>query len=208
MRVKGRAWEPNGTGQGRVQKVLVLCQWGKPPPFQISEWGLHRGPGGCTIRSDNSEPPTAGMEPSWQEPSLWSRLQCDVVLLPEFSMSPPGKKLSGAGGLLNYRCLSVRMTQGLTTLKISYIKKKWQKYRWGRGWEAEGLTTSQAFSRNISTPSQQSPQEENIMEKQAMRISLHCWTQRPKSQSTNIVFRIQTPRGRNTDLALGSLSQT
>jgi len=46
-----------------------------------------------------------------------------VVLLPEFSMSPPGKKLSGAGGLLNHRCLSVRMTQGLTTLKISYIKK-------------------------------------------------------------------------------------
>ena len=41
------------------------------------------------IRSDNSEPPTAGMASSWQEPSLWSRLQCDVVLLPEFSMSPP-----------------------------------------------------------------------------------------------------------------------
>ena len=38
-------------------------------------------------------------------------------------MSPPGKKLSGAGGLLNHRCLSVRMTQGLTTVKISYIKK-------------------------------------------------------------------------------------
>ena len=33
------------------------------------------------------------------------------------------------------------------------------------------MTTSQAFSRNISTPAQQSPQEENIMEKQAMGIS-------------------------------------
>ena len=39
-------------------------------------------------------------------------------------MSPPGKELSGLGGLLNHRCLKVRMTQGLTTLKISYIKKK------------------------------------------------------------------------------------
>ena len=147
------------------------------------------------------------MEPSWQEPSLWSGLQCDVLLLSEFSMSPAGKELLGLGGLLNHRCLRVRMTQGLTTLRISYIKK-WQKYRRGRGWEAEGLTTSQAFSRNISTPAQQSPQEENIMEKQAIGISLHCWTQGPKSQSTNVVLRIQTPRGRNTDLALGSLSQT
>lgn len=66
-------------------------------------------------------PPPAGMEPSWQEPSLWSGLQCDVGLLPEFSRSPPGKELLGLGGLLNHRCLRVRMTQGLTTLKISYI---------------------------------------------------------------------------------------
>ena len=44
------------------------------------------------------------------------------------------------------------------------------------------------FSRNISTPAQQSSLKENIMEKQAMGISLHCWTQGPKSQSTNIVF--------------------
>ena len=50
--------------------------------------------------------------------------------------------------------------------------------------------------------------EENRMEKQAMDISPHCWTQRSKSQSTNIVLHIQTPRGRNTDLVLGVLSQT
>ena len=75
----------------------------------------------CTIRGDNSKPPTAGMEASWQGPSLWSRLQCDVMLLHEFSMSPPAKEVLGAGGLLNHRCLSVRMTQGLTTSKISYI---------------------------------------------------------------------------------------
>lgn len=65
-------------------KTLVLCQRGKPPPFQISQRGLHGGPGGCRITSDNYEPPTAGMEPTWQEPSLWSRLQCGVLLL-----SPP-----------------------------------------------------------------------------------------------------------------------
>ena len=64
------------------------------------------------------------------------------------------------------------------------------------------------FSRNISTPAQQSLQEENIMEKEAMDISPHCWTQKSKSQSTDIVLHIQTPRGRNTDLALGGLSQT
>ena len=64
------------------------------------------------------------------------------------------------------------------------------------------------FSRNISTPAQQSLQEENIMAKQAMDISLHCWTQRSKSPSTNLVLHIQTPRGRNTDLVLGGLSQT
>ena len=46
------------------------------------------------------------------------------------------------------------------------------------------------------------------MEKQAMGTSLHCWAQGPKSQSTNIILHIQTARGRNTDLALGSLSQT
>ena len=46
------------------------------------------------------------------------------------------------------------------------------------------------------------------MEKQAMDVSLHCWTQGPKSQSTNIILYMQTARGRNTDLALGSLSQT
>ena len=40
------------------------------------------------------------------------------------------------------------------------------------------------------------------MEKQAIGISLHCWTQGPKSQSTNVVLPIQTPRGRNTDLVL------
>ena len=188
------------------KKMLVLCQGGKPPPFQTSAWGLHRGPG--VAQSDvNPEPPTAGMEPSWQEPSLLCRLQCDVVLLPEFSMSLPGKELLGAGGLLNHRCLSVRMTQGLTTLKICYILKKWPKYRQGKEWEAEGLSISQAFSRNISTPAQQNPEEENIMEKQAMGLSLHLWTQRPKSQITNIILHIQTPRGRNTDLALGSVSQ-
>ena len=110
--------------EDKKKKKLVLYQGGKPPPFQISEWGLHQGPGGCTIRSDNSEPPIAGMEPSWQEHSLWSRLQCDVVLLPEFSMSPAGKELSELGGLLNHRCFRVRMTQGLTILRISYIKKK------------------------------------------------------------------------------------
>ena len=112
-----------GLDKDENKKLLVLCQGGKPPPFQISEWVLHRGPG--DEQSDvNSKPPTAGMQPSWQEPSLWSGLQCDVVLLPEFSTSPPGKELSGLGGLLNHRCLRVRMTQGLTTLKISYIKKK------------------------------------------------------------------------------------
>lgn len=48
-----------------------------------------------------------------------------MVLLPEFSMSPPGKEeLLGVRGLLNHRCLRVRMTQRLTTLKISYILKK------------------------------------------------------------------------------------
>ena len=75
------------------------------------------------IRSDNSEPPTAGMASSWQEPFLWSRLQCDVVLLPEFSMSPPGKELSGVGGLLSHRCLTVSMIQGLTILIMNYIFK-------------------------------------------------------------------------------------
>ena len=117
-----------------------------------------------------------------------------------FPMTPSGKELLGLGGLLNHRCLRVRMTQGLTTLRIIYIKKIWQNYRWGQGCE-EGLTTSESFSRNISTPAQQSSLKENIMEKQAMGISLHCWTQGPKSQSTNIVLHIQTPRGRNTDLA-------
>ena len=34
------------------------------------------------------------------------------------------------------------------------------------------MTTSQAFSRNISTAAQQSPQEENIMEKQAMGTAI------------------------------------
>lgn len=68
--------------------------------------------------------PTAGPASSWQGPSLWSRLQCDVVLLPEFSMCPPGQELSGALGLLIRRCLTVRMTQGLTTLKRNSIFKK------------------------------------------------------------------------------------
>ena len=114
-----------GLDKDTEKKILVLCQGGKPPPFQISEWGLHRRPGGCTIRCEprTAPPPPAGMEPSWQEPSVWSGLQCDVVLLPEFSRSPPGKELLGLGGLLNHRCLRVRMTQGLTTLKISYILK-------------------------------------------------------------------------------------
>ena len=39
------------------------------------------------------------------------------------------------------------------------------------------------------------------MEKQAISISLHCWTQGHKSQSTNIVLHIQTSKGRNTELA-------
>ena len=112
-----------GLDKDTEKKILVLCQGGKPPPFQIQS-------GACTeglevAQSDvNPEPPTAGMEPSWQEPSLWSSLQCDVVLLPEFSRSPQGKELLGLGGLLKRRCLRVRMTQGLTTLKIGYIKKK------------------------------------------------------------------------------------
>lgn len=40
-------------------------------------------------------------------------------------MSPPGKEeLLGVGGLLNHRCLRVRTTQGLTTLKLATLKKK------------------------------------------------------------------------------------
>ena len=72
-----------------------------------------------------------------------------MVLLPEFSMSPPGKELLGVGGLLSHRCLTVGMIQGLTTLIMNYIFKN-DKYRQGRGWEAEGLTIFQAFSRNVS----------------------------------------------------------
>ena len=66
-----------GLDKDTEKKILVLCQGGKPPPFQIQS-------GACTeglevAQSDvNPEPPTAGMEPSWQEPSLWSSLQCDV----------------------------------------------------------------------------------------------------------------------------------
>ena len=46
-------------------------------------------------------------------------------------MSPPGKELSG--GLLNHRCLRVRMTQGLTTFKISYIFKKMTEIQMRQG---------------------------------------------------------------------------
>ena len=194
-----------GLDKDEDKKILVLCQWGKPPPFQISEWGLHRGP--CTVRSDNSEPPTAGMEPSCQEPSLWSRLQCDVVLLPEFSTSPPGKELLGAGGLLNHRGLRVRMTQGRTTLKTSYIFKKWQKYRRGRGWEAEGLTTSQPLA-EIS-PHQLSRAYRRKIEWKS-RLWIYLYTAGPRDPSPNppTSFCISRRRGRNTDLVLGGLSQT
>ena len=126
MRVKCRAWEPNGTGQGRGQKIiLVPCQGGNHLLSRSQSGACIKGLGDAQpTRSDNSESaPTAGMEPSWQELSLWSRLQCDVLLLPEFSTYPPGKELLRVGSLLNHRCLRVRMTQGLTTLKIRYIKK-------------------------------------------------------------------------------------
>ena len=52
------------------------------------------------------------------------------------------------------------------------------------------------------------------MEKQAMDISLHCWTQRSKSQSTNIILHLHTKRKKHRpclrrsqpDLILGLLS--
>ena len=69
----------------------------------------------------NAELPTAGMEPSWQEPSLWSSLQCDVVLLhvPHDSIR---QRALGTWRSVKPQ-VPERMTQGLTTLKISYILK-------------------------------------------------------------------------------------
>lgn len=65
------------------------------------------------------------MEPSWQEPSLWSRLHCDVVLLPECSMSPPGKEeLLGGWGSIKPQVPESQNDTRTNNIEISYIKKK------------------------------------------------------------------------------------
>ena len=83
VRVKYRAWEPNGTGQGRGQKKRkkqFCVREGSHLLSRSQSCSCTKGLG--VAQSDvNAELPTAGMEPSWQEPSLWSSLQCDVVLL-------------------------------------------------------------------------------------------------------------------------------
>ena len=38
----GARW---GWTRTRMKMILVVGQGGRPPPFQISEWGLNQGPG-------------------------------------------------------------------------------------------------------------------------------------------------------------------
>ena len=168
----------------------------------------------CTIRGDNSKPPTAGMEASWQGPSLWSRLQCDVMLLHEFSMSPPAKEVLGAGGLLNHRCLSVRMTQGLTTSKISYIflnDRSTDKAGDGKQKDRVSLKLlAEIFPHQLSRA--QRKKNNGKAGYRSLSTPLDPNTQVPIYQL--IIVHIQTPKGRNTaclrqfqpDLMFGLLS--
>ena len=73
MRVQDRAGRQVGLDEDQDKKIILLCLRGKPPPFQSSEWGLHKGPvrrsGGGWGSSAQSEvitlnPPQRGWIPT------------------------------------------------------------------------------------------------------------------------------------------------
>ena len=60
---------------------------------------------------------TAGMNLSWV--GHCSRLEDDGMLIPEFSISLPGKELAGSKrSLLNHRCFIIKRTPGETKQRM------------------------------------------------------------------------------------------